>query len=1053
MKFVRSVLNRPVTTVMLILAIVVFGVQSLMGMPLEYIPSMDMPMEMVMIVWPGSDADSVDRLVTQPIEDTCEALSDVDTIYSYSFDNYAMIGIQYKWGTDMDDAYSSLRSAVDLAMTDLPGDCNDPIIMELNTNSMSMSTMMLTVSAPGDFDISNYLDEDVVPALESLSGVAQVSVTGSQEDYIRIVVDEAAMKQYGLSISGLGSAIAGADFDMPVGSVSLGSQDVSLGVYGSVTTELESLRSLPIQTPYGHTVKMSDVCTFLDFYQEDAGSITRYNGQGTVMLSVTKQDSAATMDVCNRVLSTLEEYSVDGVSFTTIYSEGENVRDTMGNVLQTLIIGVICTMVVIFLFFGNVRASLIVGMSMPLSILLAMICMSYAGFNLDLMTGAGLIIAIGMIVDNSIVVMEACMRYRSEGLTPKEAAVQGTSTMIMSILGGTLTTVVVYVPLAMLKGLIGQLAGPLCWTIMFCLICSFLSAVVVVPLAYMWLKPVAREDIPINRFMRRLQKGYRSVMPKLLRHPGRVVMVGVLCFALAIGMLTQMDVIMMPNNYDGSISISVSFRSGTKLEVMDENIQEIEQALLEDEKFEKVITQISNGSSLSLSGSGSSASFTAYAVADCDRTSEEMVEEYATRFGTTPGMDVSVSPTSGSGASISTFMSGNSKEIEVQGDDLDDLKVAASQIEEVMRQTPGVIDVANDFSQSRVKGKIVINSQKAIAAGSSEQAIAGQIYYALNGMTATELEYGDSEYDVIIEYPEGKYDTITDLLDFPLMTSSGRQLSLRDLADVEYVTTLPSILREDGHYITSVTATTTSTGSKSAGDAIDAAVAQLELPEGVSLATGVMDESTQETTDDLIGAMATAIFLVFLVMAIQFGAPRLSIMVMMCIPLSLIGSFGFLFLLGRDLSMIGLMGVLVLVGISVNNGIYLVDAIDQLRQTMPLKDALVQAGATRLRPILMTTLTTIASMVPMIFSSDRGMSMTKDMAYIVIGGLVASTILAMFLMPCFYILIRRENLDGTFKSKKKEAKRQAALAARAAGYSGGERSTAGSSAADEPAKV
>ena len=305
--------------------------------------------------------------------------------------------------------------------------------MKLSTNSMSMSTMMLTVSAPGDFDISNYLDEDVVPALESLSGVAQVSVTGSQEDYIRIVVDEAAMKQYGLSISGLGSAIAGADFDMPVGSVSLGSQDVSLGsqdvslgVYGSVTTELESLRSLPIQTPYGHTVKMSDVCTFLDFYQEDAGSITRYNGQGTVMLSVTKQDSAATMDVCSRVLSTLEEYSVDGVSFTTIYSEGENVRDTMGNVLQTLIIGVICTMVVIFLFFGNVRASLIVGMSMPLSILLAMICMSYAGFNLDLMTGAGLIIAIGMIVDNSIVVMEACMRYRSEGLTPKEAAVQGT---------------------------------------------------------------------------------------------------------------------------------------------------------------------------------------------------------------------------------------------------------------------------------------------------------------------------------------------------------------------------------------------------------------------------------------------------------------------------------------------------------------------------------------------------------------------------------------------------------------------------------------------------
>lgn len=1021
MKFVKRVLNRPVTVVMLIIAVLVFGVQSLLGMPMEYMPSMEMPMEMVMIVWAGSDADSVDRLVTQPIEDTCESLSNVDTIYSYSFDNYAMIGIQYEWGTDMDDAYSSLRSAVDLAMSGLPSDCEDPIIMELSTNSISMATMMLTVSAPQDFDIGNYLDEDVIPALESLSGVAQVSVSGSQNDYIRIVVDEAAMKQYGLSISSLGSAIASADFDMPIGSVPLGTQDIALGIYGSVGTDLESLRSLPIQTPYGKTVKMSDVATFLDFYEEDASSITRYNGSSSVTLRVTKQDSASTMNVCNRVLDTLAEYSVDGVSFEVIYSEGESVMDTMGEVLQTLLIGVICTMVVIFLFFGNIRASIIVGVSMPLSILLAMICMSYTGFDLDLMTGAGLIIAIGMIVDNSIVVMEACMRFRSEGLSPGEAAIQGTSTMIMSILGGTITTVVVYVPLAMLKGVIGQLAAPLCWIIIFCLLCSFLAAVVVVPLAYTWLQPKAKEDIPINRFMRWLQNLYRRVMPKLLRHPGRVVSVGVICFALAILMLSQMNLIMMPNNYDGSISISVAFRSGTKLEVMDERIASIEEALLADENFEKVTVSISNGSSgLSLNSSGSSASFTAYASEDCKRTSEEAVEEYITRFGSTAGMDISVSPASTAGTGIASFMSGNSTEVNLQGDDLESLRVVAGQIEEIMCQVPGVISVENDFAQSRVKGKIVVDSQKAIAAGSSEMGIAGQVYYVLNGLTAAELEYGDSKYDVVLEYPAGKYDTVTDLLDFPIMTSSGRQLSLREIADVEYVSTLPSIVRKNGKYVSTVTATTTASGANSATTAINTAVAELELPKGVTIAAGLRDENVKEATNDLVGAIATAIFLVFLVMAIQFGSPRLSVMVMMCIPLSLIGSFGLLFLLGKDLSMIGLMGVLMLVGISVNNGIYLIDAITQLRQAMPLKDALVEAGTTRLRPILMTTLTTIASMLPMIFSSGSGMGMTKDMAYIVIGGLVASTILAVFLMPAFYLLIRGEKLDGSKKRGRKK---------------------------------
>ena len=1003
MKFIQLVLRRPMSVIMLILGVVVFGTASLTQMPLEYMPDMEMPMELVMVTWPGADADSVDRLLTQPLEDECESLSDLDSINSYSSENYTMLQLTYNYGTDMNEAYSDLKSTIDNLMPSLPDECQDPLIMEISADALG--TMMISATAPAGIDVTDYLDSDVVPALENIGGVAQVELSGAQDEYLRIVLDEAAMQQYGLSISTVGSAIAAADFDMPVGSVSLGSQDISLGVYGNVEIN-PSFRDLPIQTPSGQTVKLDDICTFFNLYEEEADTVSRYNGEESVMLTVTKQNSASTMDVCSSVQNVLDQYSVDGVSFEVIYSEGNSIIETLGEVLNTLITGVILTMIVLFIFFGDLKASLIVGISMPLSILLAVILLNFAGYNIDLMTGSALIIAIGMIVDNSIVILESCMRSKEDGLEFKEAAAVGTSTMLMSILAGTLTTVVVYIPMAMADGLVGMMTAPLSWTIFLTLICSFLSAVIVVPLAFVWLKPRSKEELITNRILGRFKNFYRRTLPRLLRHPGRVVSVGAACFLAAILLMTQMEFVLMASNYDGSITVSVNFRSGTKVEVMNERIQVLEDALLADENFESV----------TLSISGDTASFTAYAVDNCGRSSEAAVEEYTSRFGNVPDMDVSVSP---SGAmDMSAMMSSNSKDVVLLGDNLDALREAAGQVEEVMTQVPGVIRIENPFDSSQSKGRIVIDSQKAMAMGTSESAVAMQIYYLLDGLTAATVDYGDTEYDVILEYPEGKYNDITALMDYPITTQTGQRVTLRDISTVEYITTLPTITRQEGQYSVTITATTTDTAKYSAPQAIDAQTAQLSLPDGVSIGVGMMDESTADGLESMTTAILAGAFLVFLVMAIQFDSPRLSIMVMMCIPLSLIGSVGLVFLTGRPMSIVGLMGFLMLIGTAVNNGIYLVDGTNQLRKTMPLGEALVEAGTTRLRPILMTTLTTIISMVPMIFSNDSGMSMMKDMAYVMVGGLFASTILAMFLMPAFYLLIRRENFDGTKKGRK-----------------------------------
>ena len=1004
MKLIRGILNRPTSTFMVILAVVVFGVSSLTGMSMEYMPDMDMPVELVMVTWPGADADSIERLVTEEVEDECETLSDVNTITSIASDNYTMVMIQYEYGTDIDEAYDDLKVAMDGLAASLPDDCEDPMILEISADAMA--TMTVSATAPEGTDIQSYIDDTVVPDLQSIGGVAQVEAMGASDEYLQIIVDETKMAQYGLTFSSIGAAITAADFDMPVGNVTIGSQDLALTADGNIDIgQSLNIQNVPLQTSTGQTIRLGDVTSYIGLTHEEAESISRYNGSQSILLSVTAQNSAPTMEVCSDVLDTLNTYAeTDGIDFQVIYSEADSIRDSLSEVLNTLITGVILTMIVLFIFFGDIRASLIVGFSMPLSILLSMILLNFAGFDFDMMVGTSLVVAIGMIVDNSIVILESCMRWREQGLDFKEAAVQGTSEMLMSCLGGTITTVVVYIPLAMAQGMMGQMSRPLSCTIALTMLSSLLCAVTVVPMVFTVAKPTPKKDLPINKALGKLTVFYRKTIPGLLQKPGKVVLVAVAALLAALLLASQMEFVLFNNNYDGSITVDVDFRSGTMLEVMDERIRPMEEMLLADERFENVTLSISSDS----------ASFTAYAADDCDRTSEEAVEEYTKAFSDLAGMDITVSPSGGS--SISSLMSsGNSVAVSLSSDDMDSLREGANLLAEAVQTVPGVLKVSNDFAQERLQGRIVVDAQLATAVGMTQATVAMQANYLLNGSTVASIDYGDQEYDVTLEYPAEKYETLASVMDQPFMTPTGAQITLSDIAEIEYTNSLPTIQRENGLFVSSVTATTTDSAKYTAEEAIDELLTQLDFPEGVGEAETTLDRTTNEEIGNIGSALLTAIFLVFLVMAIQFDSPRLSLMVMLCIPFSLIGSFLLEFLRGEAMSIMGLMGFLMLMGIAVNNGIYLVDGTNELRKTMPLGDALLEAGVTRLRPILMTTLTTVISMVPMMFSSDSGMSMMNEMAYIIVGGLIASTILAMFLMPPFYLLIRRENVDGSKK--------------------------------------
>ena len=616
------------------------------------------------------------------------------------------------------------------------------------------------------------------------------------------------------------------------------------------------------------------------------------------------------MGVCGKVLDTLDGYAGQGISYEVINNEADNITVTLQSILQTLLVGVLLAMAVLFLFFGDWKGSLVVGISMPLSVLLAIIVLNFAGFDMNVLTGTGLILAIGMIVDNSIVILESCFRFREQGLSFQEAAAQGTSTMLMSILAGTLTTVVVYVPLSISQGMAGMMFGPLLWTIILTLLASFLCAIVVVPLAFTLLTPKAKEDIPVNRLLRKFQNFYRRVMPKLLRKPGKVMLIGVGSFLAAILLATQMEFVLIPNNYDGSITVDVSFRAGTKLAVMDERVQQLESVLLADENFENVTLSISDDS----------ASFTAYAVDHCKRSSEKAAELYTTEFSNYPGMDVSVSPTSATSGMSAMGSTGNTTTVMLLGDDMDALRAGAEQVRDMMAQTPGVIRVENPFDQSRVKGHLEIDPPRALNAGTTPAAISMQVRYLLNGLTAATVDDGDQEYDIVLEYPKGKYEDVVSVMDYPIRTQTGKMVTLHDVADVTYDATLPVLSRQDGEY--TVTLTTTDETKYSAANAISAAAEALDFPAGVRVGEDPRTSMQNDELSTMVSALLASLFLVFLVMAVQFNSVKMSIMVMM-----------------------------------------------------------------------------------------------KEMSYIVIGGRIASTALAMFLVPPFCLLMRGERVDGVKRKK------------------------------------
>ena len=990
MGLTRLVLKRPVATVMTLLCLLVFGISSVFSATLEQMPDTDTPMLIVMGMYSGAGPEDINELVTEPIEDEVSTLEGVKGMSSSSSDGRSMVMLEYDYGTDMDEAYDDLKKKLDNLERQLPDDV-ETTVMEMNNNAST--TMMLSIAHKTETDLYDYVDQKIVPEFEKITSVADVEAMGGSSEYIKIELQSEKMAQYKLTMNQIKSAMSAANLSYPSGDAVAG--NLELSVTTSVENDtLDDLKRVPITTSSGQIVYMEDIANVYEA-EEQRGGISRYNGQETISLSISKQQSSTAMDVSSAVQKTIAslEAADEDLKITVARDTADSILSSLQDVAVTMVLAVIISMIIILIFFGDYKASLIVGSSIPTSILLSLILMTSVGFSLNVITMSALVLGVGMMVDNSIVVLESCFRAtdacEDKGLLGyAKSALAGTGIVLQSIIGSTVTTCVVFIPLVFLQGMTGQMFKPLGYTIVFCMTASLFSAMTVVPLSYMMYKPKETVKAPMSRPVVHLQNAYRRIMPVLLRHKAMVMLSSVAIIISTLVLASGMETELMTSDDTGTVSVSIETRPGILSEQADEMLSRAEAIVAADENVESYMLRYS----------GNSGTITAYLEDDRTMDTDEVASLWEKEMADIDNCTITVEAST----SMSFMGRGKGYEAILRGTQYDELKEVSDRIVKEMTARSDVANVHSSIENTAPIVTIEVDPVMASAEGLTPAQIGSMVSQMLDGMEVTTLDIDGREVSVMAEYPEEDYRTVDQVKGIILTKPSGGYVALTDVAEIYFKDSPASISKTDKSFEITITADYTGGNVKSV---IDSEVINPNLSGTITTGVNSRDKMMQEEFSALYKAIAIAVFMVFVVMAAQFESPKFSFMVMTTIPFSLVGSFGLLKVTGVTISMTSLLGFLVLVGTVVNNGILYVDTVNQYRMTMDLKTALIEAGATRLRPILMTSLTTILSMIPMALAIGSSGSTTQGLAVVNIGGLTAGVLVALFILPIYYAVM------------------------------------------------
>ena len=1029
MNFIRTAVKRRVTVAMCFLCVVLLGGVSFINIGLDLMPSIEMPMTMVMTTYDGAGSEEVESMVTEPLEEAFASLQNVDSISSQSSAGMSIVMVTYNYGTDLDFASLNMRERIDLIKDFLPEDAGTPTIYRMSMNSMPV--MIATVSGSDNLaSLKATVDNEIVPELESQDGVASVEVGGGFTESVSIEIDETVLENYGLTMSDISGAIQANNIDMAAGSVISNNKDMSIRVLGEYDS-LADIENTNIVLPSGISVLLKDIADVSITTTADSDKVYQ-NGQEAVYISVTKASDANTAATCenlNNAMAELEETLPGNIEFTVVTDQGAYVEWTISGLVQSLLIGSFLAIAILLLFLRSFRSTLVIAVSIPISLISTFVLMYFTGMSLNIMTLGGLSLGAGMMVDASIVILENIQRYISNGMPREEAAVKGTRELILAVFSSTLTTVAVFLPVIFMEGITSMIFKDFALTIAFALMASLVVAVSLVPMmSSILLRPEDSQTEMLEQKEKnlygklkyyfaigyeKLKAVYTDALDWSLEHRKRILGIVTAMFAAALVFVFIVGMEFLPASETGQLTVTVTMEEGLSDEAVNETAQEAENAILMacGDDLASTMVMIQDGSS-SFMSSGDQTTIYVNLVEESERrlSAKEYGEEVREALSYIAGIEYNVAVgdmMTGSFAAMTSSIADVT--VNVKGDDLDTIEDICNDLSAMMEDIPGAREIESSIEETIPELHITLNNNKVSAMGLTVPSVSSAINTYLSGITASTYAMEDgTEIDIDVNYSGDVNSTYNDLLNMPITTPTGATYLLTDVAEVEIGEGPVSITREDSKRLATVTCSLVNTDLDSFTTEFNKALNDYVIPEGYQVYSGGMWEEMMSSFTALGWGAVLGIILVYMVMAALFESFLQPFIILFTLPTAFIGVMFGIFITGSTLNVVSLIGIVMLIGIVVNNGIVLVDYVNTLRKEQPgisCKDALMIAGPLRLRPILMTALTTILGMIPMAVSQAAGADLSRGMAIAVSFGLTFSTFFTLFLVPVVYSLI------------------------------------------------
>ena len=1007
MKFAQTFIKHHVMTILLYILVVVFGFYSFQNLPLALMPSMEVPAAVVYATYPGAGPEDIEQQVTKKLEGAVAGLSGLDTLQSTSSENMAMLVIRFTNDTDMDQAMTDLRDKVAQVKSQLPDDASDPTVMSIDIDSMPVVSVALRGNDLAS--LQSIAEDEIQPALERLDGVASVDISGGYEQEIAVHTDASRLKGYNLTISSIGQQLGADNIAIPGGDLDNGSQTLAVRTDGEYSS-IDDVKNALISLPAGGTVRLSQIAD-VSMQPKDQDAISKVDGEECIILSVNKQSGSNTVQIAELAKAEFDSLlkSNDSLQWNIIMDQSDYINMTVDNAIQNIWMGVLFAAIVLFLFLRDFGATMAVTIAMPCCILFTFLIMNVLGITLNMMSLGGITLGVGMIVDNSIVVLENIFTYRADGYDRMEACTKGTGEVIGAVIASTLTTVAVFLPIALSGGMAGMMFKEFCITIVALLLSSLIISITLVPLLCYFLlggtkqqsiKPQGSGATPITE--KPLSRAYRSSLNFLITHRWAGVALTVVICIVSVLSVSQAGMELIPEMDEGEVSVTVSMPNGSTMEdtaAIEDRIAAI--AVDTIPELEQIYYSTGSSTSIMSSSSGASVTISLVDLDQRDRSSADIAKQLRHDLQDIAGCELTVSTSSTMSMSTDSDIS-----VELTGDDYDQLAETADDLANQISALPDAINVESSAGEQTPRVAVKINRENASRFGLNAATIGGLVRGELTGSTATTLRMNGEEYDVTVAGDEDVATSLDALRSMQIPTMTGGTVPLSMVADVYTELSPQSIVRKNQKETVTITGESESGDSNAIKAAVDDIVAKYELPDGVEVGEGDTAASQiAETTGTLMLALAVAIMLVYFILATQFNSFSLPIAIMLILPIGLLGSMILLWPTGNHVSMVALLGVIILAGTVVNSSIVLIDYTLQRRQRGEDKNtAILNACPRRVRPVLMTAMTTILGLVPMVCSSGEGSEMMKPMGVVMMTGMVISTIATLFITPVYYSL-------------------------------------------------